>query len=65
MSGAAGLASSERFLRKVIKIGFTGVAEGRYSVDPPALLGTWNISDDSTLLAGQGTWTTTLAEPLE
>jgi hypothetical protein len=49
---------------EVLKIAFTGVAEGHYSADPPALLGTWNISDDSTLLAGQGTWTTTLAESL-
>jgi|GEM_PF-6244067 len=47
---------------EVIEIGFTGVAEGHYSADPRALLGTWNMSDDSTLLAGQGTWTTTLAD---
>lgn len=47
---------------EVIKIGFTGAAEGRYSANPPALLGTWYVSDDSTLLAGQGTWTTTLSE---
>jgi len=50
---------------EVIKIGFTGAAEGRYSANPPALLGTWIISDDSTLLAGQGTWTTTLTESRE
>ena len=50
---------------EVIKIGFSGVAEGRYQTDPPSLLGTWNISDDSTLIAGQGVWSSTLAESIE
>jgi hypothetical protein len=50
---------------EIIRIGFTGAAEGRYTADPPALLGTWSISDATSVIAGQGTWTTKLAEPLE
>lgn len=45
---------------EVLKVGFSGAAEGRYSADPPVLQGTWSIRDDSTLLAGQGTWTAAL-----
>jgi hypothetical protein len=47
-----------------LELGFSGAAKGEYTTDPPALAGTWNIIDDTTLLAAQGSWSTTLSEPL-
>jgi hypothetical protein len=44
------------------KVNFAGAAKGQYSVDPPALLGTWEVSDETTLFAGEGTWSATMLE---
>lgn len=44
------------------EVAFAGAAKGQYSMDPPALLGTWQISDPTTLLSGQGTWSATKLE---
>jgi hypothetical protein len=41
---------------------FAGEAKGQYTMDPPALVGTWAVSDETALLAGQGTWSTSLSE---
>jgi hypothetical protein len=46
-----------------VKVGFAGAAKGQYSMDPPALVGTWQISDDTSLLAAEGTWSATMFEP--
>jgi hypothetical protein len=41
---------------------FTGEASGMYSLDPPALVGTWDCDvDDVGLVGGQGTWTITFS----
>lgn len=45
-----------------LKVGFAGAAKGQYSMDPPALVGTWQINDDTLLFAGEGTWSATMAE---
>lgn len=46
-----------------IQVGFAGAAKGQYSMNPPALNGTWQISDDTLLLAGEGTWSARMSEP--
>ena len=44
----------------IAQVRFAGAAKGQYSMDPPALVGTWQVNDESSLLAGEGTWSASM-----